>query len=124
MIRVIVTLAAAAFIWSSPARAVVPSVCEAPLSDLTETVAELKVKAVTFKVLTVEERVIFIAKLRVAYRTKMGREAVYLARVTDVLLAIINGKLFFGLVMDGCLSAPATLDSYLREADAGFIRRS
>ena len=68
---------------------------------LPETTAALDAKGITYQVLDADERAQFVLLLPEDIAPK----------VTDVLLAMLDGQLFFGLVIDGCLTAPQPLAS-------------
>ena len=70
--------------------------CQFILPDAT---AQLDAQGITYHVLDAEERASFLLLLPEDIAPK----------VTDVLLALLEGKLFFGLVIDGCLSPPQPL---------------
>ena len=66
---------------------------------LPETTALLDAKGITYQVLDADERAQFVLLLPEDIAPK----------VTDVLLAMLDGQLFFGLVIDGCLTPPQPL---------------
>lgn len=85
------------FFTALPANSAEPApVCQFILPDTT---ALLDAKGITYQVLDAEERAQFVLLLPEAIAPK----------VTDVLLAMLDGQLFFGLVIDGCLTPPQPL---------------
>lgn len=87
-------VAALALAMSFPA--VAGPACQFVLPDAT---AQLDAQKITYKVLTAEERASFVLLLPEDIA----------AKVTDVLLALLDGEMFFGLVIDGCLTPPQPL---------------
>lgn len=71
-------------------------VCQFILPDAT---AQLDAQGITYHVLDADERAQFVLLLPEDIASK----------VTDVLLALLDGQLFFGLVIDGCLTPPQPL---------------
>jgi hypothetical protein len=78
---------------------------------LPETEVQLKEQGIKYSVLSEEKRALFLADLAAAAEAKgMVHD---LTTVTDVLLAIMDGNIYFGLVRDGCLSPPLPLADFL-----------
>lgn len=82
--------------------------------DLTSTVERLEAEQIEHIVLSEAERARFLEQLTLAIDMKFQVQA-DLSAVTDVLLAVINDQLMFGVVQHGCLSPPEPLASYLPE---------
>jgi len=99
--------AALALAMSFPALAA-PS-CQFVLSDV---MAQLDAQKIKFEVLKEDRKVEFLAALAEAVALKTGT-APDMSSVTDVLIAEMDGQLFFGLVIGGCLTSPQPLAAYL-----------
>lgn len=88
--------AAAALALAMSFPAVAGPACQFVLSDTT---AQLDEQKITYRVLNAEERATFLLLLPPDIAPQ----------VTDVLIAILDGEVFFGLVIDGCLTPPQPL---------------
>ena len=89
-------LAAAALALAMSFPAVAGPSCQFILPDAT---AQLDAQGLKYHVLDAEERAAFIQLLPEDIASK----------VTDVLLAELEGQMFFGLVINGCLTPPQPL---------------
>ena len=88
--------AAAALALAMSFPAVAGPACQFILPDAT---AQLDAQGIQYHVLDAEERAAFILLLPEDIAPK----------VTDVLLAVLDGEKYFGLVIDGCLTPPQPL---------------
>lgn len=106
-----IALAAAALVvaLSFPAYAA-PAACQFTLPD---TVNALNEQGVKYMILEDDARAMFLADLATAYEAKTGQKPADMSGVTNVLIAILDKEVFFGLEVDGCLTGPAPLADYL-----------
>lgn len=83
-------------------------VCQFVLPDA---VAQLEAQKLPFAVLDAAGRADFLERLAASADEKGLKHD--FSTVTDVLIAELDGELFFGLVRDGCLSPPLPLADFL-----------
>ena len=103
-------LAAAALALAMSFPAVAGPACQFVLP---ETTTQLDAQGIKYQVLDAEKRAEFLSALAAAVALKTGGPEPDLSKVTDVLLAVLEGELFFGLVIDRCLTAPQPLAAFL-----------
>ena len=105
----IAAAAIAAIMLSVASPAVAGASCQ---FELAPTVEKLTADGTKFMVLDGDLLATFVADLEEAVLAETG-VAPDLSTVTGVLIATLQGEVFFGLVMDGCLTQPMPLARFL-----------
>lgn len=95
---------------SFPPAYAAPAACVYTLEPTIQQLTEQKVK---FLVLDAKQREQFLADFIPAYQAKTGEKPAFLDRITNVIFAVIEDELLFGLEYDGCLTGPAALSEFL-----------
>ena len=94
-------------------------VCQFVLPDA---VAQLEAQKIPFVVLDADQRADFLKRLAASADEKGIKHD--LTTVTDVLVAELDGEMFFGLVRDGCLSPPVPMADFLPDQQISGITPS
>ena len=107
-----IALAAAALValLSFPIPAYAAPACSFTLPDTVNTLNEQGIK---YMILEDDARAMFLADLAIAFEEKTGEKPSDMSVVTNVLLAVLENEVFFGLEIDGCLTGPDPLADYL-----------
>lgn len=81
--------------------------------DLAATIVQLSNDGSHYAVLDGSDKDAFVSDLAAAYGAKTGSTAEIVPGVTHVLLANMGGLVYFGVVIDGCLTAPALVTDFV-----------
>lgn len=87
--------------------------------DLAATIANLSNQGDHYAVLDGADKDAFIADLMAAFEARTGKDAEIAPGITHVLLANLGGLVYFGLVIDGCLTTPALVTDFVMPEAVG-----
>ena len=106
-LRFIAVAALAVALSFAPARA--QEMC----FDLAATILKMSNEGTQYAVLDGGDKDAFITDMMASYEAKTGHAAEVVPGITHVLLANMGGQVYFGIVVNGCLTSPALLTDFV-----------